>query len=63
MAVGNGNIPSYIKAKSPKGLRRLMLENNIKHRQTIEYFNIQYAQGYWFAWFHIELEAVLDELA
>jgi hypothetical protein len=34
-------VRNYIRAKSEKGLRSLMLE-----------FDIVYAKGYWFAWYY-----------
>lgn len=45
------NIPNYITAGSPKGLRRLMLLNNLKNHKEYTYFSIQNVDGKWFAWF------------
>lgn len=47
-------IPNYVTAKSPQGLRRLMLANNIKYSQPLNYHSIQFVNGAWFAWFHVE---------
>lgn len=45
-------IPDFISASSPKGLRRLMLRNNIKRKAWFEY-DIQFnpKDGKWYAWF------------
>lgn len=47
-------IPSFLTAASPIGLRRLMLENNQKHKKMIKYFDIQFVNGKWYAWYYIE---------
>lgn len=46
------NLPTYIKARSPDGLRALMLENNAKRGTEFQYYQIVFADGYWFAWFY-----------
>lgn len=47
---------NYIKAKSPMGLRRLMLRENAKHGLTIQYDNIQFVKGSWYAWYYLEVK-------
>ena len=47
------DLPNFIQAQSPRGLRLLMLKTNIKHGITIRFFDIQFANGKWFAWFYI----------
>lgn len=49
-------IPSYISARSPLALRRLMLANNLRQGGEVHYFDIQFAQGKWWAWFFIEVD-------
>lgn len=44
-------IPNYISAGSPQGLRRLMLQNNLKYGKQYNYFDIQFVNGKWFVWF------------
>jgi hypothetical protein len=53
-------IPNYISASSPKGLRRLMLLNNLKNGKQYNYFDLQFANGKWFVWYY-ESEKI-DEL-
>lgn len=49
-------IPSYISARSPLALRRLMLANNVKLGGEVKYFDIQFVDGRWWAWFYIDIE-------
>lgn len=46
------NIPNFIKAKSPRGLRSLMIRNNTKRGKFFDYFDIQFVKGSWFAWYY-----------
>lgn len=46
-------IPNVLSARSPRGLRRLMLNNNVKHGIEFKYFDIQFINGRWFAWFYL----------
>lgn len=43
-------IPHFLKARTPGGLRRLMLRNNIKRQMIFDYQIIHDGQQ-WFAWF------------
>lgn len=55
--VGNNlEIPSFIKASSPQGLYRLMLLNNVKFGTRFKYQDIQFVNGYWYAWFYKTLD-------
>jgi len=54
-------IPQYLKAKSPEGLRRLMLIVNMKHSTQFVFHSIQFVQGYWYAWFYVE-QRVIDAI-
>lgn len=44
-------IPNFIKAASPIGLRRLMLEAQRKDRMQYIFNNIQFVNGEWYAWY------------
>lgn len=53
MALATVNqIPNFVKAKTPRGLRLLMLKNNAKLSATVQYFDIAFVKGHWFAWFY-----------
>lgn len=59
-------IPSFVTARTPRGLRRSMQRNNIKHRGFVVYQDIQWVEsdGLWYAWFYVKdesLEALQDE--
>lgn len=47
------NIPSFIAASKPRALRRSMLKTNAKYGMTINYFDIQFVDGKWYAWFYL----------
>lgn len=47
-----GRIPKYISASSPKGLRRIMLKTQMKLGIGVEFFDIQFAQKKWIAWYY-----------
>lgn len=49
-------IPNYIQAVTPRGLRLAMIENNTRQKLTIQYFDIQYVKGKWFAWFYLPIK-------
>jgi len=51
-----GEIPSYIMASSPRGLRLSMLKNNVKYGMTFQYFDIQFVKGKWYAWFYLAFQ-------
>lgn len=57
------NIPTFLKAKTAEELRSLMLKNNLKLNQEFNYFDIQFANGSWFAWYYIALDTaqILNE--
>lgn len=54
--MNQGDIPNFIKAKTVLGLRRNMLINNSKEGITFNYFDIQFVNGEWYAWFYTELK-------
>ena len=45
-------IPNYITARTPQGLRRAMLMNNVKHVMQFTYHAIQFVNGSWYAWYY-----------
>lgn len=47
-------IPDFLTAGSPRELRRLMFKNNVAHSAWFNY-QIQFANGKWYAWFHVDL--------
>ena len=57
-------IPHFLSAGSPEGLRRKMLENNIKDGKVYNYFQIVHTGSKWFAWYHKNAELdIKTELA
>jgi len=57
MIEGNSNrIPNYLSSASPNGLRRLMLMLSAKLGYEIKYFDIQFSNGKWFAWYNFEIK-------
>jgi hypothetical protein len=46
------NIPHYVKAASPEGLRLSMLQNNMKLKAECKYFDISFDGNNWVAWFY-----------
>lgn len=57
----DSTIPNYLKARSLVGLRRLMLRNNARHGCYFPYFDIQFVQGYWYAFFFQSIENALEK--
>lgn len=55
MSVSGRMIPNYIKAQSPLGLRLAMIKNNSKKGKHFQYFDIQFAEGNWIAWYFEEV--------
>jgi hypothetical protein len=47
-------IPNFVRAATPRGLRRLMLLTN-KRLGAWHNFQIQFVNGAWYAWFHEEV--------
>ena len=57
-------IPNYLKARSPFGLRRLMLSNNVRLGAQVNYFQIVFDGTDWIAWFYEEVSVIqeMDEI-
>ncbi len=47
-------IPTFLKSKTPEGLRKKMMVNNIKMQAHVPYFDISFVNGFWYAWFMLE---------
>jgi len=52
-------IRNYVRAKSEKRLRSLMLRKQLELKMSALAFDITYAKGYWFAWYY---EIAKDEI-
>jgi hypothetical protein len=46
-----GRIPKFIDAGTRKGLQRLMLKTQVQLGYGVEFFDIQFAEKKWVAWF------------
>ena len=53
------SLPNFLSSESPKGLRRKMLENNGRLGMFVSYFDIQFVDGLWYAWYYFD--AIDDE--
>jgi hypothetical protein len=57
------HIPNFLAARSPQGLRRLMLLNNTKKGHVFVYQILYVAdQKKWVAWYNDTNQGLLDEL-
>jgi len=54
-------IPNYITARTPQGLRRLMLMNNIKLGTEFNYFDLQFVNKKWVAWYYQKVELLQED--
>jgi hypothetical protein len=61
-SIHSNNIYNYIKAKSPRGLRLAMLKRNAELGAFIKYFDIQFVNGSWYAWFEMPPKVIEDSL-
>lgn len=48
-------IPKFIEAKSKKDLTRFMFIAQQRFRANLHFFDIQFAQGNWIAWYEIDI--------
>lgn len=48
------NIPHYLKAESPQGLRLAMLRLNMSSGKEFDYYQIVFDGKSWFAWYYDE---------
>jgi hypothetical protein len=54
-------VPNFVRASSKSGLVRAMMRNNHKDKNFYRYFDIQFADGEWVAWYLQELDKHRDE--
>lgn len=50
------NIPNFLKEKTALKLQEKMLKMNVSKGKEYKYFNIQYVNGAWYAWFYEDVE-------
>lgn len=66
MQIPVGRVPKFIQARSPKKLRALMLITQARLGYGTEFFDIQFAQGKWTAWYYdnndVRQDTVEEEL-
>lgn len=55
------NIPTYLQARSPKRLRQLMLQNNIRSGWIFKY-DIIFASGVWYAWYYSDAKTQIANI-
>jgi hypothetical protein len=56
------DIPNYLVARNARALRVAMLRNNARHGTMFKYFDIQFADGKWYAWFFFRIDVRTDPL-
>lgn len=44
-------IPQFVRAKTPESLREEMLRTNIQQKGALVFFDIQFVENFWYAWF------------
>ena len=61
--MNKNEIPNYLSASSPKGLRRLMIKNNTRLAMTVVYFDFQNINSKWYCWYNepIHLSKEIEE--
>ena len=55
------NVPHFLVARSPMGLRNAMLKNNIKHGLIFDYYQIIFDGKNWIAWFQLDAVDSMQE--
>lgn len=61
-AVSSEEIPNFVVARSAQALRVAMLRNNARFGIMFHYFDIQFVDGKWFAWFFHRVDLRTDPL-
>lgn len=51
--------PRFLKSKTPKGLERAMLQNNIKRKAWHQY-QIVFDGSEWLAWYYVDLSGAYN---
>lgn len=54
-------VPAYLQAKTKDELRKLMRAVQLKHGMKFHFFDIQYAEGKWVAWYEISLTQEVEK--
>lgn len=49
-------IRMFLKADSPEGLVSLQLQTNVMLKGRADYTDIQFADGFWYAWFLVDID-------
>lgn len=49
-------IKSFLRADSPEGLVRLQLKVNVMLMGQASYTDVQFVNGYWYAWFLVDID-------
>jgi len=62
MVANTAHIPNFLVARSPEGLRRLMLVNQVKKGAVFNY-QISFSKGRWYAWYIDTDKSILQEAA
>lgn len=61
--IDSRSIPAFVQARSPQGLRRQMLMVNARAGAFHKFFDIQFVNGNWIAWYYKQIEnADVDSL-
>jgi len=50
----------YLKAKTPEGLKVLMIKNNLKTNKYHDY-RIIHDGSFWFAWYEFDATSIIDK--
>jgi hypothetical protein len=61
MSVKPTEIPSFIFASTPLGLKKKMLKNNLKYGYFLQYFDISFVNGRWYAWFYVDVDLEMQK--
>jgi hypothetical protein len=51
-------LPHFVKSKTARGLQRACLDNNLRLKAYVNYFDIQYveAEKTWYAWYYLAID-------
>lgn len=55
MSVGVNVATRFVKAKTAEMLTRKMRKIQLKRGTMVPFFDIQFAEGFWYAWFQEEI--------
>lgn len=61
MSIGINIVNKFVKAKTAENLARKMRKIQIARGARVEFFDIQFAEGFWFAWYKEEIKGILSE--